>query len=434
MYGLLAPWFVYRALFKGKRCGNWRQRFLGLAPQRASRQNLQSAQTKVIRVWFHAVSVGEVNLLAPVILELKKQRAELEILISTTTRTGFELAGKKYPELTRFYAPIDFVWAVKNALRRVQPDLVVLSELELWPNLIGETTCSNIPLAVINGRLGDKSFRGYQKLAGFFRKVLQKVSLVCSQDAETSARFKQLGVPAERIQTTGSIKFDGVKLVPSVERTEELRRLAAVEPGELVWVAGSTQADEEEMVGRIYLRLRAQIPGLRLILVPRHIERSGRIAGQLESLGLETSLRTQLIQDGHGDRGKPDVVLVNVIGELFDWWSLADVAFVGGSFGNRGGQNMIEPAALGVATCFGPNTWNFRQVVKMMLAADAACQVNSESELESFVRRCLQDTGWSNAMAARAQLLVSEQQGGALRTAQQLLKLLDGNSAYSRAA
>lgn len=416
VYIVALPWFAYRAVFKGKRCQNWKQRFFGIVP----------TPTRSGSIWFHAVSVGEVNLLETIISELKMHRPSIPVVISTTTKTGFELAKKKHPDIPIFYAPIDFVWSTRRVIRRIQPALIVLCELELWPNLINQAYYHKVPLAVINGRMSDNSFRGYHRLRFALKNTFEKISCVCAQTETYAFRFEQMGVPSEMVHVTGSMKFDGARLEREPTRADELLELSGIQSGETVFLAGSTQADEELLAARVYLKLKKTHPSLRLIVVPRHIERSGQIKKQLEQLGLAVSLRSSLCKNSPAS--SQAVILVDTIGELGHWWSNAQIGFVGGSFGNRGGQNMLEPAALSVATCFGPNTWNFKQIVQQILAVNGAVQVENEAQLASFVTQCLNDPAWRGQMVENARSLVRSHHGATKVTAQYLTRLIAESS------
>src|SRR5690606_21360804 len=245
--------------------------------------------------------------------------------------------------------------------RRVRPAVLVLVELELWPNLVAEARRVGSRVAVVNGRLSPRSFRGYRRLGPLFRWLSRQLDLVAVQDHQYAARFEAVGVARERIAVTGSVKFDGAKTDRRTARAVGLARLAGVAPDDLVLLAGSTQAPEEAMLVETYCVLQAEFPRLRLILVPRHPHRFDEVAALLDARGLAWQRRSELegTSSDDPDRGSARILLVDTVGELADWWATAHIGFVGGSMGSRGGQNMIEPAAYGVATCFGPATHNF---------------------------------------------------------------------------
>jgi 3-deoxy-D-manno-octulosonic-acid transferase len=414
---LASPWILFSALRHGKYREGFAEKLLGLTPKRMGDRPC---------VWLHAVSVGEVNLLATTIAEIVKREPNWEIVVSTTTKTGYDLARKKYADRTVFYCPLDFSWATATAMRRVRPSLLVLAELELWPNLIRAAKRQAAQVAIINGRLSDKSFRGYRRLQPLVSRVLLQVDMIAAQNEETAERFRKLGAATMSVHATGSLKFDGAQTDRANPRTKELRRVAGLCDDEPVLLVGSTQAPEEEYAITVLQRLSAEYPKLRLIIVPRHPERFNEVAALAASAGISW-LRRSEIKSISAQRPWR-VLLVDTIGELGAWWGGATIGFVGGSFGDRGGQNMLEPAAYGVATCFGPNTWNFRDIVSQLLAANGAVVVEDAHGLEAFVRRSLAEPAWASGLGRRAQDLVILQQGATRRTVDLLCSLRKYNA------
>lgn len=417
---IASPWIFWSAYKHGKYREGFREKFLGRVPRREGDRP---------RAWLHAVSVGEVNLLATIIGELSARLPEWEIVISTTTKTGYDLACRKYPSRTVFYCPLDFSWAVAAALRRLRPTLLVLAELELWPNLVAAAKRRGVPVAIINGRLSDKSYQGYRKLRPFIARSLRRVDLIAAQNEETAERFRRLGARTDAVRVTGSLKFDGAQTDRANPRTAELREMAGLIGEEIVFLAGSTQAPEEEFALAIFRRLAPTHPQLRLIIVPRHQERFEDVADLIAESGVPWQRRSNLPIESYGSRDHSEnhpwrVMLIDAIGELGAWWGAAHVGFVGGSFGSRGGQNMLEPAAYGVATCFGPNTWNFRDIVSRLLEAEGAAVVHDAAELEAFVRRAIDDPVWARSLGQHARQLVLSQQGATKRTAELIQSLV----------
>lgn len=409
-----SPYLVVQAIRKGKYREGFAEKFLGLVPRRTVQGRC---------VWLHAVSVGEVNLLAPLLTRIARERPDWQCVLSTTTMTGMALARKKYAGLTTFYCPLDFSWAVRTAMRRVRPDLLVLAELELWPNLIRAAREAGARVVIINGRLSAHSFRGYRWIRPLVRRVLQQIDVVAVQDETYAARFCQLGARSASVQVTGSMKYDGAQTDRQNPATLRLRQLAGLSEEDIVFLAGSTQEPEEAMALDVFRALMRGWPHLRLVLVPRHPDRFDAVARLLEQSGLAWQRRTQL--DERGGHRRSQILLVDVVGELGAWWGTAQIAFVGGSMGTRGGQNMIEPAAYGAAVSFGPNTWNFRDVVSLLLERQAAVVVHDQAELMAFVRRTLDDPAWAAALGTRARALVAEQLGATERTLDLLAGILD---------
>lgn len=406
-----SPWLVYQAVRKGKYRQGFLEKFLGRTPRRTGAGTC---------IWLHAVSVGEVNLLATLIGEIARRRPDWECVVSTTTKTGMELARKKYPHLKVFYCPLDFSWAVRAAVGRIRPSLLVLAELELWPNLVRAARTSGAKVAVVNGRLSEHSFRGYRRIRPLVTRLLRRIDVVAVQDESYADRFRQLGTPASTVSVTGSMKYDGAETDRNNATTRRLRRLAGLADDDVVFLAGSTQEPEETLALSAFRELSETWPRLRLIVVPRHPDRFGTVGRLLDDSGLPWQRRTTL--DERGANAGARVLLVDAVGELGAWWGTAQIAFVGGSMGSRGGQNMIEPAAYGAAVCFGPNTRNFRDIVASMLARDAAVVVRDGRELTERVRRWLESPREATALGDRARALVAEQLGATERT----FRLLDG--------
>ena len=403
-----SPWILWTALRTGKYREGYAQKFLGRVPRRDGDH---------LCVWIHAVSVGEVNLMATTIGQLRNAHPDWDIVVSTTSRTGFELAKRKYCDLNVFYCPLDFSWAVRTAVRRVRPTLLLLAELELWPNLIAAVKGQGARVAIINGRMSDKSFPGYLRIRPLVARMLRQIDLIAAQNEESAERFRALGAIDEYVHVTGSLKYDGATTNRSNSRTIALRELATLAEDDIVFLAGSTQDPEEQVSLEIYRRLAAEHSRLRLIIVPRHAERFYAVAKLLDESNIHWQRRSELLPPtSTSPRSDKRVLLVDTIGELSAWWGTASIAFVGGSFGTRGGQNMIEPAAYGAAVAFGPNTRNFRDIVAGLLSADAAIVVRDSAELESFVRRCLEEPSYAAGLGTRAQALVQSQFGATRRT------------------
>jgi len=333
-----------------------------------------------------------------------------------------EIARRRYGEHTVAYLPLDFSWAVTAAFRRLRPDLLVLVELELWPNLLTTARRLAVPVAIVNGRISDRSFRTYQRVRRLLQPWFGGLDLVAAQSPLVAERFGRLGARDEMVQVTGSIKFDGIVTDRNNARTQALRERVGFPVHAPVFVAGSTQEPEEELAIGVYQTLQAELPELRMVLVPRHPERGAAIASLLDKSGVRWTQRSKW--DVAPPQGGERIVLVDVVGELGAWWGLAEVAFVGGSLGNRGGQNMIEPAAYGAAVCFGPNTWNFRDVVALLLAEEAAVVVRDGEQLREFVRAMLGDALACERLGRRAQQLVLRHAGATARTVDLLDRLI----------
>jgi 3-deoxy-D-manno-octulosonic-acid transferase len=419
LVGLVAlPWVAWRKLSGGRPVAAPWRRFVG-------RVDLEPPEPDVERIWLHGVSVGEVQLLASLAGELERQAEaagrRIECVISSSTTTGLDVAARRFGNDRSFPCPLDFSWAVGRALDRVRPAALVLGELELWPNLLAAAERRGIPVIVANARMSERSFRGYARVRPLVRRMLGRTAVVSARSADDAERFRSLG--GGDVRVTGSMKFDGVRGDRDAPEVRRLRDLAGFTAEDSVFLAGSTQAPEERLAAETFLALRDTHPSLRLVIVPRHVERTGEVAAVLDSLGLRWQARSRLEAEGADPAAR--VLLVDTTGELGWWWGTATIAFVGGSLdGSRGGQNMLEPAAYGAAVSFGPHTRNFRDEVARLLTAEAVIVVEDGPALTAFVARCLTEPAWGEALGRRAAAVVTAQRGATASTAQLVLEQL----------
>lgn len=438
---VFSPLLIYKAIKQGKYRRGFKQKYLGRIPRRrnALAKADKNDQPGIKILWFHAVSVGEINLLRPLLKQIKETRPNWCCAISTTSMAGMELARKLYgDDWSIFYCPLDFSWAVSKAMKRLQPDMLVLAEQELWPNLIACAKQHGAKIAIINGRFGESGYRRYLWIRRLVAPMLRQIDAIAAQSETYAGWFRQLGASTDTIQITGSMKFDGAGQDRNNSDTLTLRELAEISDDDVVFLAGSTQAPEESFAVECYENLKGEFPKLRLILVPRHPERFEEVAGILDEKAVlwerRSKLRPELIETKNKETDsleggstnkavRPRILLVDTVGELGAWWGTAAIAFVGGSMGTRGGQNMIEPAAYGAAVSFGPNTKNFRDIVDLLLRDKAAKVVHDQREMEQFVRRCLEEPDFAIELGNHAKELVQKQIGATDRTFEMLKKL-----------
>jgi 3-deoxy-D-manno-octulosonic-acid transferase len=409
-----SPLLLYKSWKRGKYREGWSQKVLGLCPERVGRGPC---------VWFHAVSMGEVRLLKPLIAELERRRPDWDIVISTTTETGLSQARQLFPELLTFYAPLDFSWATRQAMKRIQPTTLALVELELWPNLIRSAEEAGARVALLNGRLSARSQKGYRKIRRWIRPTLARIDVVAVQTEDYADRFRTLGLPAPKLKVTGSIKYDNLETDRQNPKTKSLREAFGIRDGETVFVAGSTMSGEEDVILNVYENLVRNHPKLRLIVVPRHPERFDEVARAISRRGLALARRSSL--ENTAGASSQAVILVDTLGELSAVWGLADLAFVGGSlFPGRGGQNMMEPAAFGASVHFGEHTANFRDTVQLLMSRNAAIIVRDGSSLEKALEQDLREPAERLARGLRARDLVLSQAGATGRTVSELERLM----------
>ncbi len=436
--GLAFPWLVVRRCTTGRYRSGLRQKLLGLSPTNwaeaadwAEPSAWDAGDGPNLKtVWLHGVSVGEVLLLSSLLERLQHELPQTRFVVSTTTDSGMQLARKLMPTVRLFYFPLDFSWAIHRALQALQPSMIVLGELELWPNLIDCAHRAGVPICVVNGRLSQRSERGYRRLSWITRSMFSKLSLVTAQSETYAERFRNCGTPAERIAVTGSVKFDNVTFEREAENVRRLGELVGVQPQQTIWIAGSTQPPEEMAACEVFLELREGFPDLRLIVVPRHPDRFDEVHDQLASTGVRLLRRSALT--GPIQATEWDVLIVDTVGELKWWWGLADLALVGGSFGKRGGQNMLEPAAYGADVAFGPNTSNFRDSVELLLSHNAATRLTSLQSIQDWVHQGLVDRDAGKRRGENARRMIAAHQGALERTIQLLLKPTKGRQAEAR--
>ena len=414
----LLPWIAWRRWSGGRPVAAPWIRFTGSIPPLPAKGARK-------RIWLHGVSVGEIQLLSSLAREIEA-RAEsrgqaVELVVSSSTTTGLELAAKRFGHAVVFPCPLDFTWAVRRVLGAVDADLLVLGELELWPHLLAGAWQRRLPVVVANGRLSQHSARGYRRVAPLVRRMLSRVTLVSARSAADAERFRALG--AANVVAAGSMKFDGVRGDRKHEDVRRLARLAGFRDDDVVFLAGSTQAPEEALAIDAYRAAAADHPRLRLVIVPRHVERKPELVALPDGAGLAWQARSTLDKEGAAPDAR--VLLVDTTGELGAWWGTAAIAFVGGSLdGRRGGQNMLEPAAYGAAVCFGPYTRNFVDEVAVLLAADAARVIADGPGLAMFVRACLDDPRTVLALGTRAAGTVAAHRGATAATAERILATL----------
>jgi 3-deoxy-D-manno-octulosonic-acid transferase len=349
----------------------------------AEQQRLQGTDQPY---WLHAVSVGEVGVARKLIKEILKREPTRRIVLSTTTSTGHAVATKDAPhQLTVIYSPLDFLWIVRRVLRLVNPEILIFVEAEVWPNLTCLAKRRGVRLALANARLSPRSGRRYAKFRWFVEPIFSLLDVVMVQFPEGVERWRQIGAREESIVLTGSVKYD--EPTAKVGRSAEFRELLLGLWGPSwgpVLLGASTFPGEEKMLAEVMQNLRDEFPQLKLILVPRHVERSAEILGEMEPLGLRAVRRSQLPTDQVAD-----VLLVDTTGELRDWQQLPQVVVIGKSFLAKGGQNPVEAIAAGTPVITGPSMENFALVMKLLLDAGAVVQLAEASALTEAVRQLL---------------------------------------------
>ncbi len=420
---LLASPYILAKMLTGRRFRSGLPQRLGWLPAREGDKPC---------FWVHAASVGEVNTASALIEALAEEYPDWDIVISTSTDTGFANARKKFEGRQIVYFPLDFSWVVRKAFARLRPDCIVLVELEIWPNFLVEAYKTDVPVVLVSGRISEKSRRFLnvmQVLSGAFsRSLCCTGNTYCARTRTDASRFLELGIPEDRVLVTGNMKYDNLPVDVPEAAKEALRRSFGIRPEDTVLVGGSTHPGEEELLLRVFKTLRRTIPTLRLILAPRHIERANEVEGYIKNLGLSPVRKSTL--DGKESldfEPGETVVLIDTIGDLTSIYSLADCVFVGKSLLGVGGQNIMEPAALARPTVFGPNMTNFEEEMHLLLEADAVKMVHNEEELLGTVKQILNDPQGSKQMGIRARETVLSQKGATPRSIEVLKKNLTGS-------
>lgn len=360
-------------------------------------------------VWIHAVSVGEARASESLIRLIRQQWPRKRLVVSCVTPTGFAIMQKilKSDEMA-CYAPLDISFVVRKFLSHIHPDVLIIMETEIWPNLIRLGKERGATVIVVNGRISDRSLKWYKRFAFLLRNIFRSVDLFCMQTMEAKERIIALGAMPEQVQMTGNVKFD---ISEDWKEPAFLPRIKDALKGSLLWVAASTHDNEEEMVVAIYRSLRKDIGSLRLLIAPRHLERVESIRRAVRLGGLEP-----LLVSGAAEVSSAQVMILDTIGDLNALYRLCDVAFIGGSLVKKGGHNPIEPALFGKAILFGRYMDNFREVRDIFIREEAAIEVDTPQNLEYELRRLLADTQQIKTLGDKARRLLERNRGAASRT------------------
>ena len=411
LFVLTLPYFLFQKVVRGR----------AYAPLAARSGRLSPAVNPdgTPSIWVHAVSVGEVLASRGLLAEIKRRFPNRRLVVSTTTVAGQELAQRGLPGVDAvFYAPVDSRGAVRRALDRVNPSLLVLMETELWPNLIHAARRRGTRIAVVNGRLSPRSFPRYRAIRPLLRPLLAEVDLYLMQAEPHAERARAIGAPAERVNVSGNLKYDVAE--PAAPDPALAGILEGRHP---VWVAGSTVGGEEEIVLAAFRKLREQAPGARLVLAPRHPERFDVVA-QLVEAGDLRSARRSLLNGGPPAAESIEVLVLDTIGELASVFGHARVAFIGGSLVPRGGHNVLEAAAAGCPVIVGPHMENFQEIASEFLGAGALVQVRDAEDLVPALLALWNDPARRQEVGQRGRRLLERNRGAIARTADALAGLL----------
>jgi 3-deoxy-D-manno-octulosonic-acid transferase len=420
--GLLAsaPYWFLRMLRQGKYREGVGSR-LGILPPHL--RSLAAAGKPVI--WVHAVSVGEILAVAGLIQQMRKRFAGYAIAISTTTSTGHKLAGDRFGPENVFYFPLDLSFAVHRYMRLLRPKLVVIAETEFWPNFLRAARRSGAAVAVVNARVSDRSYPRYRSFASLLRIILRNVDCFFAQTEEDARRLAGIGAEQGRVQMTSNLKFDAAAPAAKPEVGQLLVRLKEINAGPIA-VLGSTVEGEEQVLFPTLRAILARHARALVILAPRHKERFDAVADLLNSYGIPFTRRSCPEWPRNVTSGS--ILLLDTIGELASIYSLAHVAFVGGSLVARGGHNILEPAGFGIPIIVGPHTENFRDIVQKFVDGGGVLVVRDQNELQSALLRLLADPVERTQLGERALEILKANQGATERILAKLERLLDART------
>jgi 3-deoxy-D-manno-octulosonic-acid transferase len=408
VYAAAIPYFLYQAIRYRKYIGTLDQR-LGFLPPAF---NLDGEES----IWIHAVSVGETLTARALVADLKQRYPGLRLFLSTTTIAGQQVA-RQLPHLDgTFYFPFDWAFIVRRTLNVVKPQVFIMMETEIWPNLLRACRNRGVKTVLINGRISPRSYPRYLFVRPLFKRVLANVDRFCVQNEESSRRLVALGADPSRVTITGSLKFDSVAAPAATaahasvrDRVRRFFRVALVRP---VVVAGSTMRGEEAIVLRAFRRIKASAPDALLVLAPRHPERFDEAEQLSRAGGFSTQRRSALPIDADP---RADVVVLDTVGELAQLYQIATAVFVGGSLTDHGGHNILEPAVFGKPILFGPNMQNFKDIAAMFLANEAALQVSGD-RFDDALASLMFDPVRRARLGAAARALVEANRGAKEKT------------------
>lgn len=373
---------------KGFRSFNVRQR-LGFIDK-----GVKDSLRQKKNIWIHAVSVGEAMVLGAFIEKMKKELPGFNIVLTTTTSAGNYVASKNFGDKAAiFYSPFDLSFAVKRFFRIIRPEALIIVETEIWPNLMRVAKRQGVPVVIINGRVSPRSFKRYKLIKPLLKSTFKKIDLFCMQSEEDADRIIAIGAEKDKVKITGNMKFD-ISLEYRVQSTEYRERLGLSEKDILI-VAGSTHKGEEEILLDVYKNLSKKLSNIKILIAPRHINRIPEIK--------------KLTKNVSG------AFLLDTIGQLKDFYSIADIVFIGGSLVPHGGQNPIEPAYFSKPIIFGPYMFNFSQIARILINGMAAIEIKDKKGLEEAMSLLINDPKRARAMGVFAKKSIEENRGASIK-------------------
>lgn len=415
---IFSVFYLPTLLLKGKLHRDFAERFARYDGQKA--RALLSGRD---RIWIQAVSVGEVGLCREFVPLLRSRFPDHDIVISTITKTGNDLAKRIFSaDATVIYFPLDLGPIVKKAVEMIKPCLYVMVETEIWPNLLKELRARSVPSVLINGRISDRSIGKYMLVRPFLKEALASIKVFCMQDTIDAERIVKMGAPPDRVKVTGNMKFD-VSVPEMAEDSRKIRASLGLADGEELIVAGSTHGGEEEMIVGAFKEVSREYTGLRLLIAPRHIERAGEVESAVKKAGFKP-VRVSEMDGRRTADGERRILILDTIGRLNEAYSAAALVFIGGSFVKHGGQNPIEPAALAKPILFGPHMFNFKYAANALLDNGGALQVSGMDDLAAKFKLLMKDGAQRNRLGENAKMTVLKNKGAAKKNIEEISGVL----------
>lgn len=390
------------------------------------------------RIWIQAVSVGEVTVCKSLIPLLKENFPEHDLVISTITKTGNDLAKKLFSkDAAIIYFPLDFNFTVRRAVKYIKPRMYIMIETEIWPNLLSELSLNSVPSVMINGRISDRSIGKYRLVKPFLKNALSTIRAFCMQDTIDAERVISLGAPPDRVKVTGNMKFDA-EVPANVGVPGVVRRFLSLNEDDPLLVAGSTHEGEEETIVKAFKELTFEFPKLKLLIAPRHIDRVEEIEKIIKRSGFEPArvsklngsrvlpcrLASRRSRGQAGTNSGQRILILDTIGHLNEAYSAATLVFVGGSLVKHGGQNPLEPAVLGRAILFGPHMFNFRHITEVLLKEDAALQITGKEELVKNLKMLINDPVRRSKLGDNARRAIAQNRGATKKNLEKIREIL----------
>ena len=389
LFLLALPFYAIVRAVKGKYLPGWREKL--------GKFNAPDLGNKVIM--YHGVSVGEVIALENLIKKTKETFPDYKIVVTTGTKTGQEIAHKKYDNIADFitYFPFDITICVELFLKKINPTVVLIAETELWPTFASYCKMKNIPLFVINGRISDSTFKSYKFLKGFFKELFKNYTEILTQSEEDRQKFIEIGAPAEKTQVMKNLKFDVKRIDSDIEIGKGANRII---------IAGSTHKGEDEIILEAFTKLKQQFSDIKLLLAPRHLTRVNNVKDLTEKTGLKYGFRSK--NDTFTDN---DIIILDTLGELSRMYQICDFAFIGGSFNKTGGHNPLEAVVYDKPVISGPSIHNFRDIYWILSRSKAGKVVKTPKELTDYMYKLLADNEFYSQSCEDCKTVFNSQQG-----------------------